>query len=56
MAADTTTKRTSQAGNLFNTMNEQVLSKKTIPIDIHRRLYQAIVVNMALWGSESWAL
>jgi hypothetical protein len=50
------TLRTSQARNLFNSMNKQVLRNRTIPIDIRRRLYQAIVVNLALWGSESWAL
>jgi hypothetical protein len=37
-------------------MNKQLLGNKKIPIDIRRRLYQAIVVNIALWGSESWAL
>jgi hypothetical protein len=37
-------------------MNQQVLSNKKIPIDVFRRLYQAIVANIALWGSESWAL
>jgi hypothetical protein len=37
-------------------MNKQLLSNKKIPIEIRRRLYQAIVVNIALWGSESWAL
>jgi hypothetical protein len=51
------TLRISQARILFNSMNKQVLSNKTIPIDIRRRLYQVIVVNVALWGSEScWAL
>jgi hypothetical protein len=35
-------------------MNKQLLGNKKIPIDIRRRLYQAIVVNIALWGS--WAL
>jgi hypothetical protein len=36
----------------------KVLSSKRIRIDIRRRLrlYQAIVVNTSLWGSESWAL
>jgi hypothetical protein len=48
--------RISQARNLFKSMNRQVLSNKKIPIDIWRRLNQAIVVNVALWGSESWAL
>jgi hypothetical protein len=37
-------------------MNQQVLSNIKLPIDIRRRLFQAIVVNLALWGSESWAL
>jgi hypothetical protein len=37
-------------------MNQQVLSNKRTPIDIRRRLYQAIVVYIRLWGSESWAL
>jgi hypothetical protein len=50
------TQRINQARKLFNSMNKQVLSKKKIPIDIRRRLYQAIVVNIALcWRSESWA-
>jgi hypothetical protein len=46
----------SQARKLFNSVNKQVLSNKQIPIDIRRRLYQAIVVDRALWGSESWVL
>jgi hypothetical protein len=51
------TERISQARKLFNSMNQQVLSNKRIPIDIRRRLYQAIVVNIGLWGSErSWVL
>jgi hypothetical protein len=37
-------------------MKKQLLSNKEIPIDIHRRLYQATVVNILLWGCESWAL
>jgi hypothetical protein len=37
-------------------MNKQLPSNKMIPIDIRRRLYQAIVVNIVLWGSESWVL
>jgi hypothetical protein len=37
-------------------MNQQVLSNKRIPIGIRRRLYQATVGNIALWGAESWAL
>jgi hypothetical protein len=46
----------SQARKLFGSMNKQLLSNKKLPIDIRRRLYQAIVVNIVLWGSESWAL
>jgi hypothetical protein len=38
-------------------MNQQVLSNTRIPIDMRRRRYQAIVVNIiGLWGSEGWAL
>jgi hypothetical protein len=50
------TERISQARKLFGSMNKQLLINKKIPIDICRRLYQAIAVNIALWGSESWAL
>jgi hypothetical protein len=47
------TERISQARKLFGSMNKQLLGNKEIPIDM---LYQAISVNIALWGSESWAL
>jgi hypothetical protein len=50
------TQRISQARQLFDSMNRQVLGTKKIPMDNRRRLYQAIVVNIALWGSDSWAL
>jgi hypothetical protein len=50
------TERISQARRLFYSMNRQVLSNKKIRMDIRRRLYEAIVVNIALWGCESWAL
>jgi hypothetical protein len=50
------TERISQARKLFGSMKKQILSNKQIPIDIRRRLYQATVVNIALWGCESWAL
>jgi hypothetical protein len=50
------TERISQARKLFGSMNKQLLSNKKIPINIRRRLYQAIVVNIVLWGSECWAL
>jgi hypothetical protein len=47
------TERISQARKLFGSMNKQLLGNKKIPIDIRRRLYQALVVNIALWGCES---
>jgi hypothetical protein len=37
-------------------MNQQVLSSRKIFMYIRRSFYQAIVANIALWGSESWAL
>jgi hypothetical protein len=43
------TERISQARKLFGSMNKQLLGNKKM-IDIRRRLYQAIVVNIALWG------
>jgi hypothetical protein len=48
------TERISQARKLFGSMNKQLLGNKKIPIDIRRRLYQAIVVNSTL--GKSWAL
>jgi hypothetical protein len=50
------TPRTSQARQLFGSMNKQLLGNKRISMDIRKRLYQAIFVNIALWGCESWAL
>jgi hypothetical protein len=50
------TKRISQARKLFNSINRQVLGDKHISMDIRKGLYQAMVVNIALWGCESWAL
>jgi hypothetical protein len=37
-------------------MKQRVLSNKQIRIDIRRRLYHAIVVNIAFWRCESWTL
>jgi hypothetical protein len=56
MTRQTIIERISQARKLFNSMNQQVLSNRRIPMHIRRRLYQAIVANIALWGSGSWAL
>jgi hypothetical protein len=50
------TERMSQARKLSNSMSRQLLSNKRISMDIRRGLYQAIVVNIGLRGSESWAL
>jgi hypothetical protein len=49
------TQRISQE-RIIQLMNLQVLGNKKIPTVIRRRLYQAIVVNIALRESESWAL
>jgi hypothetical protein len=32
---------------------EAITLQQKIPIDIRRRLYQAIVVNIALWGAKA---
>jgi hypothetical protein len=50
------TQRISQARQLFGSMNKQLLGNKRLSMDIRKRLYQAMVVNIALWGCESWAL
>jgi hypothetical protein len=50
------TERLTQGRKLFGAMRKQLLCNKQIPIDIRRRVYQATVVNIALWGCESWAL
>jgi hypothetical protein len=34
-------------------LHEQAITGQQIPIDIRRRLYQAIVVNIALWGAKA---
>jgi hypothetical protein len=64
--ADISTERISQAGRQAResysfgcSMKKQLLSNKKIPIDIRRRLYQAIVVNIQyvvlLWTGEAKA-
>jgi hypothetical protein len=50
------TERLTQGRKLFGAIRKQLLCNKQIPIDIRRRLYQATVMNIALWGCESWAL
>jgi hypothetical protein len=51
-----------QPGEKAIRLHEQAITEqqkdndKKITIDIRRRLYQAIVVNIVLWGSESRAL
>jgi hypothetical protein len=40
-----------QPGEKAIRLHEQAITgQQKIPIDIRRRLYQAIVVNIALWG------
>jgi hypothetical protein len=34
-------------------LHEQAITGQQIPIDIRRRLYQAIVVNIALWEAKA---
>jgi hypothetical protein len=49
-------KRIDQASKAFYAMNKNVFRKREIPIKLRLRTYQAIIVNLALWGCESWAL
>jgi hypothetical protein len=45
------TERLTQGRKLFGAMRKQLLCNKQIPIDIRRRVYQATVVNIALYGA-----
>ncbi len=49
-------KRIDQASKAFKAMNPNVFRRKEIPISLRMRTYQAIIMNLALWGCESWAL
>ena len=47
--------RITQANGAFATM-KQVLCNKDMPAKLRVRLYDATVINILLWGCESWAL
>ena len=48
-------RRINQANGAFATM-KRVLCNKDIPAKLRVRLYNATVINILLWGCESWAL
>ena len=48
--------RISKAQHLFFSLNKLVFRNKDIDIQIRKRIYIAIVINILLWGCESWAL
>jgi hypothetical protein len=49
-------KRIKQATAAFATLSENVLRKKEISKKLRKRTYKALVINLLLWGSESWVL
>ena len=48
-------RRITQACGAFATM-KRVLCSEDIPVKLRVRLYDATVINILLWGCESWAL
>ena len=48
-------RRINQANGAFATM-KRVLCNEDIPAKLRVRLYDATVINILLWGCESWAL
>ena len=48
--------RIRKSQHLFFSLNKLVFRNKDIDIQIRKRVYVAIVVNILLWGCESWAL
>ena len=49
-------RRIQQATAAFYSLNKNVLRNTNIPIKLRLRTYQAIILNLLLWGCESWAL
>ena len=45
-----------QASKAFYAMNKNIFRQKDISSKLRLRTYNAIVVNLLLWGCESWAL
>ena len=48
--------RTNQASKAFYAMNKNIFRCKDISSKLRLRTYNAIIVNLLLWGCESWAL
>jgi exonuclease III len=48
--------RIDQASKAFYAMNKNVFRRKEISSELRLRTYNAIIVNLLLWGCESWAL
>jgi hypothetical protein len=48
--------RIDQASKAFYAMNKNIFRCKAINSKLRLRTYNAIVVNLLLWGCESWAL
>lgn len=49
-------KRIDQAQRAYYALNQNVLRNNKIPITLRLRIYNAIVINLLLWGCESWAI
>ena len=49
-------RRIQQATAAFYSLNKNVLRNIDIPIKLQLRTYETIVLNLLLWGCESWAL
>ena len=48
--------RITQANGTFVATMKRVLCNKDIPVKLRVQLYNATVINILLWGCESWAL
>jgi hypothetical protein len=48
--------RIDQASKAFYAMNKNIFRRKEISSTLRLRTYNAIIVNLLLWGCESWAL
>jgi hypothetical protein len=48
--------RIKQASKAFYAMNARVFRNTKIDIKLRMRTYEALIVNLVLWGCESWAI
>ena len=48
--------RIKKASQAFGAMKQNIFQNLDISIKLRMRFYNAIIVNLALWGCESWAL